>query len=487
MTDVHGSAVVHSGAADPIRASSGRGRVWVVDDSASQLQTLVSALSNDFEVEAFAEAESVLERILAASAPDLLIVDWQLPGMSGLELCQFLRGTHGPAALPILVLTVRSATEDIAAAFEAGANDYVQKPFAERELLARVKTLVQARKSQQLAQGVLEAMADGFVAVDGRHRITMANTQFGELVSAGAGEVVGRSLEELAPEVEAQLSRGGRADQVRRFETQLPRAGRWLEVDLHPSAEGGLSLFLRDITGRKEQELQGIGRAELERQLIGIVSHDLRNPISTVLMSAAMVLRMPEVVDPRVRTPIERIVSAAQRAERMIRDLLDFTQARVGAGLIVSKAPTDLHATVTQVVEEFRASRPGRNLQLQAEGDATGVWDQDRLAQLAGNLIANALDYGSAQEAVKVQTRGAGAEVTLSVQNKGSVIAPEKIEKIFEPMQRATNELSQSGRSVGLGLYIVRKVAEAHGGKVSVNSSADSGTTFHVTLPRTSA
>lgn len=483
MTDLRDASSVPSTGALPIRASFAPGRVWVVEDSSSQLESLVSLLSREFEVEAFVEAESVLERLGANAGPDLLVVDWHLPGISGLELCRFLREKFSPAALPILVLTIRTTPEDSASAFEAGANDYVHKPFSALELLARARTLVQARKSQQLAQGVLEAMADGFMAVDGRQRITMANRHLASLISAEPGELIGRALGELAPELAAKLQDDAKAFDVRRFETRLQRPGRWLEVDVYATAEGGQSLFLRDITARKEQELQGVGRAELERQLIGIVSHDLRNPVSTILMSAQSVLRLPDL-DPRARKPTERIFTAAQRTERMIRDLLDFAQARVGVGLLVTKSPADLHATVNQVVDELRVSWPGRAIQIESEGDVSGVWDTDRLAQLTGNLIANALDYGAQQAPVTVRTRGGALNVTLSVQNHGSVILPAQLDRIFEPMQRSTNQASQTGRSVGLGLYIVRKVAEAHGGHVSVESSQAGGTTFHVTLPR---
>ncbi|HZH04022.1 MAG TPA: ATP-binding protein, partial [Myxococcaceae bacterium] len=111
-------------------------------------------------------------------------------------------------------------------------------------------------------------------------------------------------------------------------------------------------------------------------------------------------------------------------------------------------------------------------------------WDGDRLAQAVGNLITNALHYSPPQSSVRVETRGEGAQVTVAVHNDGEPIPAERLPHVFEPMQRAASEVNKAGRSVGLGLYIVRHLIEAHEGTVSVESSHGRGTTFTLTLPR---
>lgn len=225
--------------------------------------------------------------------------------------------------------------------------------------------------------------------------------------------------------------------------------------------------------------------AEFRERLIGIVSHDLRNPISAILMGLTTLL-LRDQLDERTTRTVRRIQASAERANRMVRDLLDYTQARLG-GIRVEKRPTDLHGIVRHLVEEMEVAYPGRRIEIQQEGGAGGVWDGDRLAQAVGNLLINALHYSPPDTAVRVETRGDEGWVTLSVHNQGAPIPTERLTHVFEPMQRATSEVDMAGRSVGLGLYIVRHLVQAHGGTVAVRSTEAEGTTVTVRLPRTAA
>ena len=251
----------------------------------------------------------------------------------------------------------------------------------------------------------------------------------------------------------------------------------------------GIDAFSFDVTeqvrARREAERLMVleqERADFEQQLIGIVSHDLRTPIAAITMGAAVLLRRPDVEE-RQRRTVERILSSAGRANRMIHDLLDFTQARLGGGLTAQRIPGDFHAIVRQVVEESQVSHPGRLLRLTQTGDGGGEWDADRLAQLVSNLLSNALHYSPPASEVRIETRGEPEHLVLAVHNAGAPIPPEVLPRLFQPMQRGVTEVSEA-RSVGLGLYIVDQVVRAHGGSVSVTSSHEDGTTFTVSLPR---
>lgn len=223
--------------------------------------------------------------------------------------------------------------------------------------------------------------------------------------------------------------------------------------------------------------------AEFRERLIGIVSHDLRNPVSVIKMSATLLGRW-ERLDPRmVDKIITRIHTAADRVSAMIHDLLDFTQARLGGSIPLSRKPGDLHAIVRQVVEELELAHPDRTIDLQCEGDAQGLWDAGRMAQVVGNLLSNAVAYSPAGSVVRVSTRNEGREVVLVIRNEGAPIPPDLLPNLFEPMQRASSELNNVDRSVGLGLYIVKHVVEAHGGRVGVRSEPGMGTELTVSLP----
>lgn len=239
-----------------------------------------------------------------------------------------------------------------------------------------------------------------------------------------------------------------------------------------------------DITERKRTEAVLRERAEFEQQLIGIVSHDLRNPLNVILLGVESVLaRQP--LDERGKSAVHRIRSSAKRATRMINDLLDLTLARLGSGIPVRPQPLDLHTLTRRVVEELRASFPGRDLRVETEGDGRGVWDADRLDQVVTNLATNALKYSPVGTPVRVRVWPRGDSIGLEVHNQGPPIPLEAIGRLFEPMQRASSQPDRVGRSMGLGLFIVRLVVEAHAGSVSVESSAEAGTTFTVCLPRT--
>ncbi|MFP2908623.1 PAS domain-containing protein [Pyxidicoccus sp. 3LFB2] len=243
-----------------------------------------------------------------------------------------------------------------------------------------------------------------------------------------------------------------------------------------------VACIARDIRQRRALEQETRRRAGFEQQLIGIVSHDLRNPISAITLSAGTLLRRPDL-DERQRQPLNRILASAERANRLIRDLLDFTQARLGGGLPTRPQPMDFHAFTRQVLDEIQVSHPERELQVEQHGDGQGAWDADRLAQLVGNLLGNALSYSPPGSPVRVATRGEAADLVLEVHNTGAPIPPEVLPRLFQPMQRGAAG-GTSNRSVGLGLYIVDQIVRAHRGAISVTSLPEQGTTFTVRLPR---
>ncbi|MFB1485003.1 ATP-binding protein [Corallococcus sp. RDP092CA] len=242
----------------------------------------------------------------------------------------------------------------------------------------------------------------------------------------------------------------------------------------------GMSMDVHELRQAQAQQQQ---RADFEQQLIGIVSHDLRNPVSAILLGAASLIRREEL-DERSTKAVSRIQTAAERAHRMIRDLLDFTQARLGGGLRIQRRASDVHEIVDGVLEEIEATHPDRELHRRRGGSGLGEWDPDRLGQLAQNLVTNALKYSPRDTAVLVETYGEDDAVTLSIHNAGAPISPERMGRLFQPLQRASGEVDTSGRSIGLGLYIVKQLVEAHGGTITVTSTADAGTTFTVRLPR---
>lgn len=224
-------------------------------------------------------------------------------------------------------------------------------------------------------------------------------------------------------------------------------------------------------------------RSAVEQQLIGIVSHDLRNPLQTILFSVGSLIRNGGL-DERATRNVLRVNAAAERASRLVLDLLDFTQARLGRGIPIYPRAVDLAELVDGWVDESRASHLERDVQLVLEGDLNAMVDPDRMAQVVGNLVSNAVKYSPSGSTVRVTARGEPASVVLSVHNEGPPIPEAQRSRLFQPLERGDGERDMASRSVGLGLFIVKHVVAAHHGTIEVTSSQKAGTTFVVRLPR---
>jgi sigma-B regulation protein RsbU (phosphoserine phosphatase) len=230
----------------------------------------------------------------------------------------------------------------------------------------------------------------------------------------------------------------------------------------------------------REAHAKAKDRALVAEQMMGVVSHDLRNPLSTIGMGAALLMKLSPTEQQKV--VLDRIRRATERSNHLISDLLDFTQARLGGGMNVQRQAFKLHEVVRDAVDELTQAFEGRALSHSAQGEGEWFGDAARITQMVGNLVANAMTYGDPAKPVTVTTMTAGDEAHVSVHNWGKPIPPELLPKMFEPLSRGAEP--GEARSLGLGLYIVNQIARAHGGEVLVSSQAGTGTRFTARLPR---
>jgi signal transduction histidine kinase len=227
-------------------------------------------------------------------------------------------------------------------------------------------------------------------------------------------------------------------------------------------------------------ELQGLREenARVQEQFNGVLGHDLRNPLTAILMGAATLQR--RALSETDAKTVARIQSSAERMRRMIDQLLDLTRIRSGGGIPVERKRLDLAEVTRAVAEELEMAYPERTLQVEVHGDTSGMWDPDRLAQAVSNLVGNALEHGDANQPVVVRVSGEPERVVLAVHNSGDPIPKGLLPTLFEPFRRAKGS-NPSG--LGLGLFIMQQIVVAHDGSIDVESTAE-GTTFTVTFPR---
>jgi signal transduction histidine kinase len=237
----------------------------------------------------------------------------------------------------------------------------------------------------------------------------------------------------------------------------------------------------RDAREAAERRLGDARRAaDMEEKLLAIVGHDLRTPLAAIRMSAELLFRSGGLSREQARN-LGRVTSSASRMARIIRDLLDFARVRQGGTFPLSLRTSDLCHLATKAVAELSAAHPEREIRLEARGAAAVRADPDRLLQVLTNLLANAVQHGPPDAPVRASVAADETTVVFRVHNDGPPVPAELQAQIFEPFRRGTSGGEEG--SVGLGLFIVREIARAHGGAVELHSAQGEGTTFTLRLP----
>lgn len=223
----------------------------------------------------------------------------------------------------------------------------------------------------------------------------------------------------------------------------------------------------------------------LRELFIAVLGHDLRNPIHAIQLAVGIVLKRLDVPEAVMRI-VQRIAASNDRAKEMVEYLLDLTRVRAQGGLPIEREQVDLCAICEQSIEELELSRPERRIHFEAHGNGHGEWDPGRMGQLLSNLVGNALDHSPPEEPVRVTLRGKKRDVVLEVANHGAPIPAELLPVLFDPFRRGEQNQEELRRSkgLGLGLFIVKAIVDAHGGTIEVTSTQGEGTMFRVTLPR---
>ncbi len=217
-------------------------------------------------------------------------------------------------------------------------------------------------------------------------------------------------------------------------------------------------------------------------QSLGILGHDLRNPLSSIVMGSTLLINSEELGDRSVKIAA-RMLNSANRMNRMISDLLDLTRTRFGEPIPIVRAMVDLDPLCRQVLAELEGLCAIGGLHFTSKGDLRGEWDSDRVAQVLSNLLKNAIQHGAANDPISLVAQGKTDEIVLEVHNGGGPIPPGALSTIFEPMVRHVAD-AHTNAGLGLGLYIASQIVLAHGGTLDAASTEAMGTTFTVRLPR---
>jgi PAS domain S-box-containing protein len=359
------------------------------------------------------------------------------------------------------------------------------------------------RAAEERERSVVNHVVDGIIAIDERGMVTAFNPAAERMFGFAAGEVIGQNVRTLMPEPYRSGHDGYLANYLTTGQAKIIGIGREVvglrkdgstfPMDLAVSEfrAGSQRLFtgiVRDITERKrvEQALRDADRHKDE--FLAMLGHELRNPLAA-LTTAAHVLRAAAPKDSTTASAQGVIERQAEHMVRLIDDLLDITRVKLGK-ISLRREPFDLAELVSEFIQLRRAAGVFTD-RATVRVDLAPVWvnaDRARLEQVVSNLLQNALKFTPRNGRIDVSVQPRGVEAALRVTDSGRGIAPDVLPTIFEPFVQGAQNLDRAEGGLGLGLALVKRLAELHGGSVTAQSGGEGlGATFTVTLPAIAA
>jgi PAS domain S-box-containing protein len=502
------------------KAAASAPRILVVEDDAKMRRVLELLLSGHWAVETAADARSAL-KAARDSTPDLVLTDLLLPGMDGFDFLRQLRAEAGTRTLPIIVISGLTEESDRLKALEAGANDYLIKPFSERELLLRVTTHLEMsflrreaalRESEAQVRSILDGALDAVVGMDASGLVIDWNPQAQATFGWTREEAIGRKLSSLIipPEQREQHERGleryletGEGPMLnRRVEVEgVRKDGSPVPVELAITVVKGwgfyrFNAFVRDISDRRAADAERNRLLEdareanrMKDEFLAMLSHELRTPLSAIVGWAHM-LRSGGLDEATVARAIDTIDRNAKVQNQLIEDILDVS--RIVAGKFhLDMRSVDLVRVVESAIDTVAPTAATKGVELRQELDPVvrpccpAIGDPDRLQQVVWNLLNNAVKFTPKGGAVTIELRREDdqSEFVIVVRDTGVGIAPDFLPHIFERFRQAGTGARRAG-GLGLGLSIVRHIVEMHGGSAHAESAGEGqGAVFTVRLP----
>ncbi|RZJ02001.1 MAG: response regulator, partial [Rubrivivax sp.] len=543
LKTVASDPLASTGAAVPLT------NILIVDDEPANLLVLETVLDDPgYRIVRAQSAEQAL-RALMADEFALMVLDIQLPDMNGIELAQMIKERKKTAHLPIIFLTAYfDEDQHRLQGYGTGAVDYLHKPVNAAILRSKVavfaelhrKTLEVQRANIQLTgeveerrraeeslrdlnetlerrvherseallqadrklQAMMSSITDGLLLIEHDGRIGYANEQGAVLLGRHAEDLIGKHFEDIfgAGALDTEFGRATTERQAASFEAMVGLGGeRWLQFHCYPSDEG-LSVYFHDITDRHELQLRrdqllaaeqaarsaSEHAAHAKEQFIAAVSHELRTPLAAIV-GWANVLSQPGIEPATIQRGVQAIARNAQAQSFLVSDLLEMSRIIAGK-LRIDMQRVDLNEVVAGAAETARPTAQSRRLTvtLQAASQpAEVIGDASRLMQIVMNLVTNAMKFTPAGGNITLATAVGAAHVELSVSDTGQGIAQEFMPRLFDRFSQADDTAARVHGGLGLGLSIVKNLAELHGGEVSATSAgAEQGAAFVVRFPR---
>jgi PAS domain S-box-containing protein len=491
-------------------AGAATGTILLADDNADMREYVRRLLGQNYTVQTVTNGTEALAAA-RRHPPDLILTDVMMPGIDGFELLRELRASESTATIPVILLSARAGEDARIEGLEAGADDYIVKPFTAREMLARVGAHLalsrlrrdasererdlraEAEAERERATTLLESISDGFIGLDTEWRFIYLNAASEHILGISRGDILGKSFWDWFPEVkgtlvETQYRRAMSERISTHFDNYYVPWQRWFENRVYPSKDGGLSIFYQDITQRKHteeamrkaNEALETANSDLEQYAYS-ATHDLREPLRMVRIYCELLSQTyTGKIGPDADRMLGYCADGARRMDDLINDLLTYMRAA---------APTDEITEAVPVEKSLDAALLNLRTAI-LEASATVIRDPMpslRMAavhaqQIFQNLIGNSLKYRSvAPPVIHIGARREGGAWIISVRDNGIGIEPIYRNQVFGLFKRLHTAAKYSG--TGIGLAICKRLVERYGGRIWLESEAGAGSTFFFSVP----
>ena len=502
----HGAAVdVPLPLTSPTRGRGGKtARLLVVDDNRDMRDYLRELLSPEFEVEIASNGRIAFERA-KASLPDLVVSDVMMPEMDGMQLLTALRQESSTATIPLILVSARAGEEPAIEGMEAGADDYVVKPFTARELIARVHSHIKIARYRQKAYEIqaqlrtemeearrqalaaLENISDGFWLIDSDWCIQYLNSAAVDLGRISREGVTGKTLWELYPqlrgtEAERQYTKAMEERVPVEFEFFFEPWSAYFANRVYPSPDNGIAIYSREISEAKKAEdaLRKAEKLAVAGRMAASIAHEINNPLEAVT-NLVYIARNDATISPQARAFLEAAERELARLSQIANKTLRFYRQSSSATRV------KLADVLDSVVLLFDNQLKQKNIKVirRVDRDASLLCLVGEIQQVFTNLVSNAIDSMQRDGKLLLSVRkgkGWSKESTegirVSIGDTGTGMAPEIKKRLFEPFVTTKGE-----GGTGLGLWVSREILDRHGARVRVRSREGSGTTFSVFFP----
>lgn len=483
-------------------------RILVVDDNADMRAYLHRIIEPHFFISTASNGREALEQI-QESAPSLIISDIMMPVMNGKDLLKTIRNIPATSRIPFILLSARAGEEARIDGLEAGADDYLVKPFSGKELISRIRSHITIAKARNHAEELLKQLfINAPMAISilrgPEFVVELANAEILAIWGKKAEDVYYKPVMTAIPELSGQgfeelmlhvLTTGKRfvSDE---YPVTLLRNGQqrkiYVKFIYEPLREDdgtvtGVIVLAHEITDlvnarilaqRNSHELaEQIKRKD---EFMSIASHELKTPITT-MKAALQILGKLEIGNPKAALFVNKANKQMDRLTSLVTDLLSVTSLQNGKMKFYFE-DFSLAEMLKDVIEQHQQSQTGHQIILEGKADFDLNADNNRIEQVVNNFLSNALKYSPGADKVIVKVERKKNTMRLSVRDYGIGIPEDQISHVFDRFYRV-EESVRNFQGLGLGLYISAEIIRRHNGKIGAERNKDGGSTFWFSLP----